>query len=112
MQTVPQPNVDTGRRTHEVELESGESESDLEFGNAPEVVIEGVKYHDLNANGTRDADEPGVANWTMFLDLNLDGILNRDEDEQPIEPTAVTAFDDPLTEGVDETAVEFESLKR
>ncbi len=38
--------------------------------------IAGVKYHDLNQNGQRDADEPGLSGWTIFLDSNGDAVLD------------------------------------
>ena len=40
--------------------------------------ISGTKYNDLNSNGTRDAGEGGLANWTIYLDNNSninDGVL-------------------------------------
>jgi|GEM_PF-1666430 len=33
----------------------------------PVPTISGVKYEDLNANGVRDAGEPGLSNWTIKL---------------------------------------------
>jgi hypothetical protein len=35
--------------------------------------ISGVKFNDLNANGVRDAGEPGLANWRIYIDRNLNG---------------------------------------
>ena len=49
-------------------------------------------------DGIRDAGEPGLANWTIYLDLNNNGQLDRNEFDEPTEPTTVTAFDDPATE--------------
>lgn len=35
---------------------------------APQVgSIAGIKFNDLNGNGTRDAGEPGLANWKIYL---------------------------------------------
>lgn len=33
----------------------------------PTPTVSGVKYEDLNANGQRDAGEPGLSGWTMHL---------------------------------------------
>ncbi len=44
----------------------------------------GVKFEDLNANGIKEAGEPGLANWTIYVDVNDDGQLN------PGEPSANT----------------------
>src|SRR5205085_12584357 len=41
--------------------------------------ISGVKYNDLNANGVRDAGEPGLANWRIYLDANNNGALDAGE---------------------------------
>jgi hypothetical protein len=36
-------------------------------------TISGTKFNDLNGNGARDANEPGLANVTITLDINNDG---------------------------------------
>ena len=111
VQTAPAPHADSGRREHRVTLGSNQTLSFRDFGNAPSIEIEGVKWHDLDADGIRDAGEPGLANWTIYLDLNSNGQLDHNEFDQPTEPTAVTAFDDPATENVDETGrYRFEGL--
>jgi len=61
--------------------------------------IHGVRYHDLDGDGARDTGEPGLAGLGMYLDLNGNGLPDRDE------PTSVTLADDPSTPGVDETGV-------
>ena len=101
--TFPAVDSDTGRREHTVTLKSGNTVDFIHFGNVHEVTIEGTKWHDLNANGLQDLDEPGLPNWTIFIDDNNNGLLDRDEHGQPTERTAVTSFDDPATEGIDES---------
>src|SRR5262249_24363153 len=32
--------------------------------------IEGVKWHDYNGNGLQDSGEPGIPNWTIYIDQN------------------------------------------
>jgi hypothetical protein len=46
-----------------------------EFSRAVAVLgpITGRVFHDLNANGVQSADEPGLANWTLYLDTNNNG---------------------------------------
>ena len=34
--------------------------------------ISGLKFNDLNRNGTKDSGEPGLANWTICLDDDVD----------------------------------------
>ncbi|MBC8352007.1 MAG: tandem-95 repeat protein [Planctomycetes bacterium] len=38
--------------------------------------ISGVKFHDLNSNGTQDISEPGLAGWTIFADLDGNGLVD------------------------------------
>ena len=39
----------------------------------------GVKFHDLDADGVKDAEEPGLGGWTIFLDANANGIFDAGE---------------------------------
>ena len=41
--------------------------------------ISGTKWHDLNGDGVRDAEEPGLEGWTIYLDANDNGELDDDE---------------------------------
>jgi hypothetical protein len=36
----------------------------------------GVKFHDLDADGVKDAGEPGLAGWTIFVDVDGNGALS------------------------------------
>jgi subtilisin-like proprotein convertase family protein len=38
--------------------------------------IHGLKWNDINGNATRDAGEPGLAGWTIYIDANTNGILD------------------------------------
>ena len=102
VQTLPDVHLDSGRREYRETLDSA-SAIFANFGNAPSIEIHGVKWHDMNVDGVRDPDEPGLANWTVYLDLNFNGELDFNEFNEPVEPTAVTRFDDPSTEDIDET---------
>jgi hypothetical protein len=42
----------------------------------PVGLITGVKFHDLDGDGRKDANEPRVGGWTIFTDDNHDGVLN------------------------------------
>ena len=37
-----------------------------------------MKFHDLNADGVKDAGEPGLAGWTIYL-VGTDGTGNAGE---------------------------------
>ncbi|MCA9121123.1 MAG: DUF11 domain-containing protein [Planctomycetaceae bacterium] len=42
-------------------------------------VLTGVKFNDLNGNGERDINEPGIEGWQIFLDLDGDNVLDANE---------------------------------
>jgi streptogramin lyase len=44
-----------------------------DFGNTHLAEISGTKWNDVNANGVRDPEEPGLEGWTIFLDTDQDG---------------------------------------
>src|SRR5262249_33921064 len=67
-----------------VDLEAGRDVTGFDFGNFRPVALSGLKFHDLNGDGVRQANEPGLPGWTVFVDLNDNGVLD------PGEPSAVT----------------------
>ena len=65
----------------------GQTQDNRHFLNTNRRVINGTKYNDVNANGTRDPIvpvEPGLPRWTIYADLNNDNVLD------PEEPSDVT----------------------
>jgi hypothetical protein len=46
---------------------------------ATDGSVKGKKWHDLNANGVKDAGEPAVANWWIYLDTDRDGVRDANE---------------------------------
>ena len=59
---------------HQVQVEANEVVSNIDFGNrrnVPAGSIHGIKWADLNGNGLREEDEPGLADVTIYLDLNF-----------------------------------------
>ena len=42
-------------------------------------TITGVKFNDLNGNAQKDEGEPGLEGWTIYLDLNDNGVLDERE---------------------------------
>ena len=59
----------------------------FDFGRFQLGEIHGVKFDDLNGDGNREAGEDGLAGWTIYLDLNANGILDINE------PSVVTGAD-------------------
>ncbi|MFN9370747.1 MAG: SdrD B-like domain-containing protein [Planctomycetaceae bacterium] len=61
---------------------SGQNVANINFGNRlpPERgSISGLKFNDLNGNGVQDTGEPGIENWTIYLDQNQNGQLDSGE---------------------------------
>ncbi len=76
-QTTPDPGP--------VNVTSNATVNNVNFGNVFFVgSISGLKYNDLNANSIRDATDPPLANWQIYLDLNGNGRLD------PGEPNTIT----------------------
>ena len=71
VQTLP---TQTAGGTWTAEINAGTLVDDIDFGNyyaGPDAqstdVVTGVLYHDLNANGLQDDNEPGLGGWTVEL---------------------------------------------
>jgi protocatechuate 3,4-dioxygenase beta subunit len=56
-------------------------------------VKRGMKFEDLNADGKKDAGEPGLQGWTIYVDYNDNGQLDAGE------PSGVTGADGKYTIG-------------
>ena len=56
--------------------------------------ISGYKWHDLNDNGLFDADEPGIAGWTIYLDRNQNGRLDAGETSTVTDADGFYSFTD------------------
>ena len=54
-----------GNNTYSINLGSGESDTNNDFGNFRNFTKSGVKFHDHNANGVRDAGDEGLSGWTI-----------------------------------------------
>ncbi|MBK9078705.1 MAG: hypothetical protein IPL91_06005 [Hyphomicrobium sp.] len=60
--------------TSEFTIESGDTvKLGYVFGNYEETSLNGYKYHDLNADGDRDAEDVGLGGWT--INLYKDGVF-------------------------------------
>ena len=62
-----------------VNLDSGESSSEINFGNFQNISISGKKFNDLNNNGVLEDQEPLLPNWQIFLDANSNDSLDAGE---------------------------------
>lgn len=52
---------------HQVVIKGGQSLFNVHFGNHLPSGVEGRKFWDQNNNGSHDSGEPGLGNWTIYL---------------------------------------------
>lgn len=69
---------------YEVEFTSGLEDTGNDFGNWHPGAVEGYKFNDLDLDGTYDEGEPRMPGWTVYVDIDGDGVLD------PNEPSTVT----------------------
>lgn len=50
--------------------------ANFELASALVGSVSGFVWNDLNGNGLFEGTEPGLEGWTLFVDLNSDGVLN------------------------------------
>jgi hypothetical protein len=77
---------------YELEVAADQVVGGKDFANFLTGQICGVKFHDLDADGTRNADEPPLAGWTVFVDLNRDGVLDEGEPRMVTEAEGAFVF--------------------
>ncbi|MCV2361698.1 S8 family serine peptidase [Paucibacter sp. TC2R-5] len=65
-----------------VNLVQGHTVHSADFGNFNSGRISGIKFNDLNGNGTRDDGEAALSGWTVFLDGNANDTLDAGEVSQ------------------------------
>jgi hypothetical protein len=75
---------------------SGVDVADRDFANFQLVNISGMKFNDYNTDGDRDAGEPGIQGWTIYLyrDSDQDGQLDADD---PLVAATTTGADGAYT---------------
>ena len=83
-----------GNGAHDVLVEPGKAIEGIDFGNrkVEPGSVHGTKWHDVNGNGRRETDEPGLPGVTIYVDVNFNGVLDEDE------PRTKTMEDDPNTD--------------
>src|SRR6185369_3548871 len=72
---------------HAVQLAIGQAAGARDFALFRQIAISGQVFGDANNNGAQDNKEHGLDGWTVFLDVNGDGVLNNPEGDG--RPTAL-----------------------
>ncbi len=104
VQTQPGPEDDL---EHEVERFSGVDVGGVDFGNFEAIDIGGTKFEDEDGDGVRDPGEPGLSGWTIYLDINENGVLDDGEPSTVTDPFGDFLFQDigPITDGFSPASV-------
>lgn len=87
--------------SHFVSTSSGAVTPGLDFFNQQLGIISGVKFSDVNSNGTLDVGEPLLPGVQLYLDVNRNGV------QDPSDPVTSTLFDDPMTPADETGTYEF-----
>ncbi|UCG84980.1 MAG: hypothetical protein JSW71_13650, partial [Gemmatimonadota bacterium] len=69
-QTAPPPPGTFTVNVNKSQLRAGEDKGPYNFGNyrpPQQATLAGVKYHDLNADGSLDPGEPGIEGWCVTI---------------------------------------------
>jgi hypothetical protein len=67
---------------HTVFVDTGANRSGIDFGNrrtAPTGSISGTVFNDLNGNAAKDAGEPSLSGWRVYIDANRNGAFESSE---------------------------------
>ena len=76
---LPAGSTQTTPNPLDIVANSGSNISNVNFGNFQLIVIGGLKFNDVNGNGAQDVGDVGLAGVTLFIDANLNGLLDLGE---------------------------------
>jgi hypothetical protein len=65
---------------YQVTLGFGDIAKSQSFANTDTVLMKGNVFMDANKNRVKDAAEPGLAGWMLFIDHNKSGVLDKGDD--------------------------------
>lgn len=71
---VPYGETNTGSGAWSVVVQPGQVVQGTDFGNVEFSTASGMKFQDVDGDGTRDGGEPGLDGWIIYADLDDDGI--------------------------------------
>ncbi len=67
-QTAPSPSPPG---IHRFTLVAGTDRTNVDFGNKGQATISGAKFNDIDGDGTKDNNEPGIPDWKIKLQQPL-----------------------------------------
>ncbi|MGB3510252.1 MAG: SdrD B-like domain-containing protein [Microcoleaceae cyanobacterium] len=90
VEVVPQPGFTQTTPDPVIIVTSDEAADFVNIGSTPATPVLqgdliGTKFNDLNSNGNLDPGETGLANFTLYLDVNGNNVLD------PTEPAAISS---------------------
>lgn len=74
IQTAPSPSPPG---IHRFNLQAGTDKINVDFGNRGQAAISGVKFNDIDGDGTKDNNEPVLPGWNIKLQQPLDVDLDQ-----------------------------------
>jgi hypothetical protein len=77
---------------HLVTVASEENVTGRDFGNYRPVTITGTVFHDFDADGVRDGNEPGLPGRRVYLDLNNNSVPDAGDVIAPTDPAGRYVF--------------------
>ena len=82
-EVLPAGSTQTTPNPIDVVANSGTNITGINFGNFTNsfqlIVIGGLKFNDVNSNGVQDVGDVGLAGVTIFIDADLNGLLDAGE---------------------------------
>ena len=77
---------------YEVAMTSGLLAEQRDFGVVELGSLSGIKFEDIDGDSVRDAGEPGLPGWTIFIDANANGLLDAGETSAVTDETGQYRF--------------------
>ena len=78
-EVVPTGSTQTTPNPPDILLGFDDDITNVNFGNFRLIIIGGLKFNDVNGNGVQNVGDIGLAGVTLFIDANLNGVLDAGE---------------------------------
>ncbi|NES73799.1 MAG: Cna B-type domain-containing protein, partial [Okeania sp. SIO2D1] len=92
---IPQPGFTQTTTDPIINVNPGSNITGINIGNTNNRgSISGIKFNDFDADGILDPGEPGLGNFTLYLDLNNNGFRDTGEANTITNPDGSYSFQD------------------